>query len=295
MAEGLFYGSGTALVTPFRGDQVDYRALERLVDDQLTGGTDALVVLGTTGEPASIRPEERDAILDCVMARAAGRVPIIVGVGSNDTRTAARLAEQARGKGADAVLAVTPYYNRASRSGLIAHFRAIADAAALPVIMYNVPGRTGMNLPPDVVAELAKHPNLCAVKEASGSLRQMTDLAAACGDGVAVYSGNDDAVLPAMALGARGVISVAANIIPTAMHEMTTAWLRGDPVRCRELQLAWLPLIRMLFDEVSPIPVKAALSMMGRIEETYRLPMTPLALPAKSRLREEMGRMGLIE
>ena len=190
MAEGLFYGSGTALVTPFRGDQVDYRALERLVDDQLTGGTDALVVLGTTGEPASIRPEERDAILDCVMARAAGRVPIIVGVGSNDTRTAARLAEQARGKGADAVLAVTPYYNRASRSGLIAHFRAIADAAGLPVIMYNVPGRTGMNLPPDVVAELAKHPNLCAVKEASGSLRQMTDLAAACGDGVAVYSGS---------------------------------------------------------------------------------------------------------
>ena len=214
MSNPLFYGCGTALVTPFKGRRVDYDALEGLIDWQLEEGADALIVLGTTGEPATVSASERPAVIECAVARVRRRVPVIVGTGANDTREAVRLSIEAQALGADALLVVTPYYNRASRSGLMAHFNAVADSVALPVIMYNVPGRTGVNLPPETVAALARHPNLCAVKDASGDLRQLTDLAAACGEGVAVYCGNDDQVVPAMALGARGVISVAANVIP---------------------------------------------------------------------------------
>ena len=230
----------------------------------------------------------------CAAARGDRRAPLIVGTGSNDTRRAASLSAEAQRLGADAVLAVTPYYNRASREGLIRHFNAIADSVDLPVIMYNVPSRTGVNLSADTVAQLARHPNLCAVKEASGSLRQMTDLALACGDGVAVYCGNDDQVVPAMALGARGVISVAANIIPGPMHEMAMDWLRGEGKRSLDAQLKYLPLIRRLFDEVSPIPAKAALSIMGKVENTLRLPLYPLDEDREELLRREMKRLKLI-
>ena len=293
MSNALFYGSGVALVTPFRGDDVDEAALERLIDWQIDSGTDALVILGTTGEPCTVTTSERGRIIECAVARAAGRVPVIVGAGSNDTRTATRLAAQARSLGADGVLAVTPYYNRPGRAGVIAHFRAVADAAELPVIMYNVPSRTGVNLEPEWVAELAKHPYLCAVKEASGNLNQLTGLAAACGDGVAIYSGNDDQVLPALALGARGVISVAANIIPALMHEMVDAWLRGEPERCRALQLESLPMIRVLFSQTNPIPVKAALAQMEKIENTLRLPLTPLEGEGLEALKKELRRWGI--
>ena len=291
MHSALFYGSGVALVTPFRGNRVDYDALERLIDWQLDAGTDAIVVLGTTGEPSTISDSERAGIIECAAAQIAKRAPLIVGTGSNDTRTAIRHSVEAQLLGADALLVVTPYYNRASRTGLVRHYTAIADKVDIPIIMYNVPGRTGVNLPPEVVAELARHPNLCAVKEASGSLRQMVDLASACGDGVAIYSGNDDQVVPAMALGARGVISVAANVIPAQMHEMAAGWLRGDTKRCMALQLRWLPLIRALFSEVNPIPVKAALSMMGLCENALRLPLVPLdegqCAPLKEILEQE--------
>lgn len=290
----LFYGCATALVTPFRGGKVDFDALQALIDWQIEEGVDALVLLGTTGEPACVSEPERRAILECAAARIAGRVPLIAGAGSNDTRTAIRHCMEAQRIGADALLVVTPYYNRTSRTGLIAHYTAIADSVRLPIIMYNVPGRTGMNLPPEVVAELAKHPNLCAVKEASGSLSQLTDMAAVCGGGLALYSGNDDQVLPAMALGARGVISVAANLIPATMHEMAAGWLRGDPDRCRELQLEYLPLLRMLFSEVNPIPVKAALSMMGRAENELRLPLVPLDEDRSGALLQMLMRFGLV-
>ena len=294
MHGNLFYGCGTALVTPFKGSRVDYDALEKLIDWQLDSGIDAVVILGTTGEPATITESERPAVIECAVARVRRRVPVIVGTGANDTREAVRLSIEAQALGADALLVVTPYYNRASRAGLIGHYNAVADAVDIPIIMYNVPGRTGVNLDADTVAELAKHPNLCAVKEASGSLRQMTDLARTCGDGVAVYCGNDDQVPPAMALGARGVISVAANIIPGAMHDMAMSALNGDMKRCREAQVKYLPLIRRLFDEVNPIPVKAALAMLGRIEDTLRLPLCPLDGEKREQLRRELKRMELV-
>ena len=294
MHGNLFYGCGTALVTPFRGSRVDYDALEGLIDWQIESGADALVVLGTTGEPPTITGSERGAIIECAAARIAGRVPLIVGTGSNDTRKAAAQSMEAQRLGADALLVVTPYYNKASREGLIAHYNAVADSVDLPIILYNVPGRTGLNLAPEVVAELARHPNLCAVKEASGSLAQMTELARLCGDGLAIYCGNDDQAVPALALGARGVISVAANVIPAQMHALAADWLRGETRRCLEAQMKYLPLIRLLFSEVSPIPVKAALSMMGRIENTLRLPLCPLAGDKQERLREEMARLGLL-
>ena len=294
MHGNLFYGCGTALVTPFKGNRIDFDAMEALIDWQLDSGADALVVLGTTGEPSTISGSERPAIIECAAARCAHRAPLIVGTGSNDTRRAVAQSEQAQRLGADALLVVTPYYNKASRAGLIGHYNAVADAVDIPIIMYNVPGRTGVNLDADTVAELAKHPNLCAVKEASGSLRQMTDLARTCGDGVAVYCGNDDQVPPAMALGARGVISVAANIIPGAMHDMVLSALNGDMKRCREAQVKYLPLIRRLFDEVNPIPVKAALAMLGRIEDTLRLPLCPLDGEKREQLRRELKRMELV-
>ena len=295
MHGNLFYGCCTALVTPFKGNRVDYDALEGLIDWQLDSGVDAVCVLGTTGEPSTVSDSERAAIVECAAARCAHRAPLIVGAGSSDTRQAVSRSIEARRLGADALLVVTPYYNRASRAGLIGHYNAVADSVDIPVIMYNVPGRTGMNLDADTVAELAKHPNLCAIKEASGSLRQLTDLALACGDGVAVYCGNDDQVVPAMALGARGVISVAANIIPGPMRDMAANWLKGEARKCLEAQVRYLPLIRRLFDEVSPIPVKAALSMMGRIENTLRLPLCPLDAERQEQLRREMKRMGIVD
>ena len=237
MHGNLFYGCGTALVTPFRGNRIDFDALERLIDWQLDCGADAIVVLGTTREPATVTESERSAIIECAAARCLHHAPLVVGTGSNDTRRAIAQSIEARRLGADALLVVTPYYNRASRAGQVGHFNAVADSVDIPVIMYNVPARTGVNLDPDTVAELAKHPNLCAVKEASGNLRQMTDLARACGDGIAVYCGNDDSVTAAMALGARGVISVAANLIPGVMGDMVSDWLRGEPKKCLEAQL----------------------------------------------------------
>ena len=294
MHGNLFYGCGTALVTPFKGNRVDYDALERLIDWQIECGVDALVVLGTTGEPSTLSGSERSAVIECAAARCGGRVPLIVGTGANDTRKAAAQSVEAQRLGADALLVVTPYYNKASWEGLIAHYLAVADSVELPVILYNVPGRTGLNLPPEVVAELAKHPNLCAVKEASGNLRQMTELARVCGEGVAVYCGNDDQVVPAMSLGARGVISVAANVVPDRMHALAADWLRGEAKRSLEAQVKLLPLIDALFSDVNPIPVKAALAMMGRIENTLRLPLCPLSEEKQDRLREIMEGSGLL-
>ena len=294
MQNALFYGCGTARVTPFKGNRVDFDALENLIDWQIDEGADALVVLGTTGEPATVTDPERQAIIECAVARAGRRLPVIVGTGSNDTRTAIRHTVEAQNAGADAVLAVTPYYNRTSQAGLVEHFTAIADRAEVPVFMYNVPGRTGMNLEPATVAELARHPNLRAVKEASGDLRQMVDLAAACGEGVAVYCGNDDQVIPALSLGARGVISVAGNVIPRQMHEMVMLWLRGAFDKALTLQMRVLPLIRALFCEVSPIPVKCALRQMGLIEETLRLPLTPLSEAKAGLVARELKRCELI-
>lgn len=294
MQNNLFYGSGVALVTPFHENRVDFDSLEKLIDWQIDSNTDALIVLGTTGEPCTISDEERNDIIECAQSRCAGRIPLIIGVGSNNTSKAIRYAAEAQQLGADALLAVTPYYNRASRQGLIEHYTSIANSVEIPVIMYNVPSRTGVNLEPEVVAELAKHPMLCAVKDANSNPSHMMELARLCGDGIAIYSGNDDNVLQSMALGAHGVISVAANIIPNQMHAMVMSWIHGDAKACRDQQLEWLPLIRQLFTEVSPIPVKAALSMMGKLEDSLRLPLVPLASNHREELRREMLRQNLI-
>ena len=294
MQNQLFYGSGVALVTPFCGRRVDYDALENLIDWQIDSDTDALVVLGTTGEPSTLSDAERSAVIECAVGRNARRVPLIVGAGSNDTRAAVRHAVEAQMLGADALLVVTPYYNRASRQGLIEHFTAIADQVAIPIILYNVPSRTGVCLDPSTVAELAKHPNIRALKDACADTAHMTDMARLCGEGLAIYCGNDDCVLQSMALGAHGVISVAANIIPGEMHALAMNWIRGDAKACREKQFEWLPLIRLLSAEVNPIPVKAALSMMGKTEDNLRLPLVPLAPTHRENLRREMKRTGLI-
>ncbi len=295
MQGNLFYGCGTALVTPFRGNRIDFDALENLIDGQIDADIDALVVLGTTGEPESISEAERSAIIECALARCARRVPMIVGTGANDTRTAIRRAVEAQMLGADALLVVTPYYNRASNQGLIEHYTAIADRVEIPIIMYNVPSRTGVNLEPRVVAELAKHPMLCALKDACTDAAHMTDMARLCGDGIAIYSGSDECVLQALALGAHGLISVAANVIPSEMHALTMSWIRGDTKACRNLAFHWMPLINCLSSEVNPIPVKAALGMMGKLEEMLRLPLAPLDAVRREALRRELKRQSLIE
>ena len=290
----LFYGSGVALVTPFRDQAVDYERLEKLIEWQIEAGTDALIVLGTTGEPSTIAPAERSAIIECAVERCAGRIPVYVGTGSNCTRTAIAQSVEAQRLGADGLLVVTPYYNKASQRGLIEHYNAIADSVEVPIIVYNVPGRTGLNLPPEVMLELAKHPLLCGFKEAATNPAQLMRLFELLGDGIAIYSGNDDLVLPMMALGARGVISVAANVAPAQVHAMAMGWLRGEIDASRRLQFDLLPLIRALFSEVSPIPVKAALAMMGRIADELRLPLVPLDDARRDVLRREMQQLGLI-
>lgn len=294
MRNALFYGSGVALVTPFSGGRIDLGALEALIHWQIDMLTDAIIVLGTTGEPCTIAPMERAALIERAVSCVAGRVPLIVGAGANDTRTAIACAEQAQALGADGLLVVTPYYNKASREGLLAHYWAIADSVDIPIIAYNVPSRTGMNMPPEVVAELLKHPMIRGVKEASGDIKQMQRLAALC-PGAAIYAGNDDQAYAMMALGARGVISVVANVLPTAMHEMAASYLRGDVELSREMQFALLDIADALFCEVSPIPVKAALSMMGRIEEELRLPLTPLEGEKRAALRKALAAWELVE
>lgn len=295
MQGNLFYGCATALITPFHGNRIDFDALEQLIDWQIDSGIDALVILGTTGEPCSLSDAERSSIVECAVARCARRVPLIIGAGSNDTRIAVRHAVDAQMLGADALLVVTPYYNKSSRQGLIEHFTAIADRSDIPVIMYNVPSRTGVNLSPEIVAELAKHPMLSALKDACGDTGHMSEMARQCGEGLSIYCGNDDCVLQAMALGARGAISVASNILPAEMRELTASWIRGDTRTCRELQFRLLPMIRLLSGEVNPIPIKAALSLMEKCEETLRLPLVPLEKALRQRLVQEMKTLGLLE
>lgn len=295
MLGNLFYGSGTALITPFRGSRVDYDRLEQLIDWQIDSETDALIILGTTGEPSTISPSERSAIIECAVSRCAGRVPLYVGTGANDTRAAVAQSIEAERLGADGLLVVTPYYNKASASGLTEHYMTIADSVHLPIIVYNVPGRTGLSMPPDVMLQLARHPLLCAYKDASGSIAHAMRIFELAGDGIAMYSGNDDLVLPMMALGARGVISVAANIVPRQMHAMAVSYLRGDTGACRGLQFALLPLIRALFAEVSPIPVKAAMQLMELCEGTLRLPLTALEAGKLEALKREMRALKLIQ
>ena len=276
MKNTVFTGAATALITPLTKDGIDYEQFGRLIDWQIESGIDALVSVGTTGEGSTLTHEEHVEAIKFSVERTAGRVPVIAGTGSNDTAYAIELTQEACRAGADAMLLVAPYYNKATQKGLIASFEAVADASSKPCILYNVPGRTGCNILPATVAALADHPNIVAIKEACGDISQIAELAALVGDKIDIYSGNDDQIVPIMALGGKGVISVLSNLMPAQTSAICHKFLQGDVAGSRELQLKLLPLVNALFSEVNPIPVKAAMAAMGFGENYLRLPLTPM-------------------
>ncbi len=294
MNERLFRGLGTALVTPFRGGDVDWAAYDNLIERQIAAGTEALIVCGTTGEPAALTARERDALIRRAVEVCNGRCAVIAGTGANDTSRAIELSRQAQAAGADALLLVTPYYNKTTQAGLIAHYTAVAGSVDLPMILYNVPSRTGLNLLPETAAALCRHGNICGIKEASGNISQIAELARLCGDEIALYSGSDDQTLAVLALGGQGVISVAGNVCPELMREITARWFAGDMAGSRARQLSLLPLIGALFAEVNPIPVKAALSMLALCEADVRLPLVPATKLCRARLIDAMRALALI-
>ena len=290
----IFRGIATAMVTPMTATGVDYDALARFIDFQLEEGINALVAVGTTGESATLTPQERKEVIRFTVERVAGRVPVIAGTGTNNTQHVLEFTKSACDDGADAVLVVTPYYNKATQAGLIAHFTAVADASDKPVILYNVPSRTGCNLLPDTVAVLAKHPNIAAIKEASGNMGQVVELAAKCGDDIAIYSGEGGITLPILSMGGQGCISVASNVVPKTMVSLADTFFRGDVAEAARMQRELWPLIHLLFCEVTPIPAKAAVSAMGYGEEHIRLPLTPMEDAHRAALYAEMKKLGVL-
>ena len=295
MKNTIFEGVATALITPMLEDgSIDYEAFGRIIDWQIEQGVNAIVSVGTTGEGSTLDDAEHKAAMKFTVDRVAGRVPVIAGTGSNDTAYAISLTEYACEIGADAMLLVTPYYNKATQEGLYQSFKLIADKSTKPCILYNVPSRTGCNLLPATVARLADQPNIVAVKEACGSISQVAELAHAVGDKIDIYSGNDDQIVPILSLGGKGVISVLSNIMPAETVEMCNAFFRGDVAKSRKLQLDLLPLIDALFCEVNPIPVKAACAAMGFGGNYLRLPLTPMAKENEEKLLALMKEQNLI-
>ena len=290
----VFTGCGTALITPFKGGEIDYEAFDRIIEEQIEGGVDALIAAGTTGEPATMTWEEHLAVIEHVAKRAAGRVPVIAGTGSNSTKEAVEAAKACRDSGAVAQLVVTPYYNKTSQEGLIAHFLTIADSDTLPVIVYNVPSRTGINIEPMTLKTICEHPRVVAVKEANGDVPQALEKLRLCGDQAAFYSGNDDLIAPLMACGYQGVISVLSNVMPRETADMAHLLLRGETAKGAALQLKYLPFIKALFSETSPIPCKAAMGMMGKCDEEVRLPLVPMQPARRAAMESIMKELGLL-
>lgn len=273
----IFKGSGTALITPFVDDKVDFESLDYLLDTQIKGGINALVINGTTGEPTTMTHDERTAVAKFAIDKVKSKIPVILGAGSNNTYTAIEYAKEAEALGADGVLVVTPYYNKATQNGIYAHYKALNDSINIPIVMYNVPGRTGLNMLPTTVARLCELKNIQAVKEASGNVSQMMEIKHLCGDNIDLYSGDDGLIFPCMAVGGIGVISVASNIIPQYISDLTRRFLSGDYVGARNMQFDIHDLVDALFCEVNPIPVKTAAYLMGIINSDYmRLPMTKM-------------------
>jgi len=272
----LFKGSGVAIVTPFSKDGVDFDKLGELLDLHLKQGTDAIIICGTTGESSTMSDDEKKAAIKYTVEKIAGRIPVIAGTGSNDTHHSIELSKYAEGVGCDGLLCVTPYYNKTTQKGLIAHYTAIADAVNIPIIVYNVPGRTGLNVNPDTLKILSKHKNIVAVKEASGNISQIVEIGTFCNDEFYMYSGNDDQVVPLLSVGGIGVISVVANIAPKEMHDMVIKYLDGDVNGAKELQLKIKALNDALFCEVNPIPVKTAMNLLGYQVGELRLPLTDM-------------------
>ena len=290
----MFKGSIVAIVTPFNNGSVDYEKLRELVEFQIAGGTDAIVPCGTTGEASTLDYDEHMEVIRTVIDQVKKRVPVIAGTGSNSTAEAIELSQKAKEAGADGVLLVTPYYNKPTQEGLVRHYTAIADAVAIPQILYNVPGRTGVNMLPETVARLAPNRNIVAIKEATGSLQQASEVIALCGDQIDVLSGDDFITFPMMACGAKGVISVLANIMPKTVGDLTDAFFAGDLAKARQLHLDTLKIGNAMFIESNPIPVKTALGLMGKCSDELRLPLCPMGEANKAKLAAIMKEYKLI-
>ena len=291
----IFTGCGVAIATPFNEDgTVDYEAYRDLINWQIDEGIDAIIACGTSGEASTLDDEEHIETIRFCVDVAAGRVPVIGGAGSNDTRHGINLAKRIEATGVDGLLLVTPYYNKCSQQGLIEHYTATADAVSIPCILYSVKGRTGVNIAPETVVELAKHPNIVAIKEASGDIAQVAEICRLVPDDFAVYSGNDDMVVPLLALGGVGYISVIANIMPKESVEMSRSFMEGNIERARELQLSMKPIIDAMFADVNPIPVKVALAKMNKMKPYFRLPLCPPTAEVDQRIEAEMKKMNLI-
>lgn len=296
MKKTIFTGAGVAIVTPMNPDEsINFDRLGQIIDNQIENGTDAIVICGTTGESATMTDQEHVDCIEYAVKRVNGRVPVVAGAGSNHTSYAVWMSKEAKRVGADALLHVTPYYNKTSQTGLIRHFNAVADVTDLPIILYNVPSRTGVNITPATYRELAKHPNIVAAKEASGNISQIAQIAQACGDELDLYSGNDDQIVPLLSLGAKGVISVLSNIMPRETHDICRLFFEGKIAESRALQLKLLPLINALFSDVNPIPVKEAMNMMGWECGECRLPLVSMQPQAKEHLRVLMQEQGLVK
>lgn len=290
----VFKGVATAVITPFNENGVDYDAFAKIIDWQIDSGIDGLVVCGTTGEASTLTDEEHRQVIDFAVKQVAGRVPVIAGTGSNDTAYAIELTKHACESGADAVLLVTPYYNKCTQKGLVALFTELADISAKPVILYNVPSRTGINIEPKTYAELAEHPNISGFKEANGNISKIVETMSYVQGKLDMYSGNDDQIVPLMALGGVGVISVLSNIMPSRTREICNSFFEGDIERAAKLQYRYHAIIDALFSEVNPIPVKAAMNEMGFCKDIIRLPLTNMEKPNHQKLVELMKGFGLV-
>ena len=291
----IIKGAGVAIVTPMTADgEVNYEVLGEMLEAQIAGGTDAIIICGTTGESATLSEEEHSAVIRYAIKKVNKRIPVIAGTGSNCTATAIKLSKEAEKDGADGLLLVTPYYNKATQKGLIAHYTAIAKAVSLPIILYNVPSRTGCNLQPETIAALVKNvKNIVGVKEASGNISQIAKVKLLCGDDIDLYSGNDDQVEPILSLGGIGVISVLSNVAPKETHNMVMDYLNGDVDKARQMQLKAIPLIDALFSEVNPIPVKKALNLMGWEAGPLRAPLTEMEASHAEVLKKTMKDFGI--
>ncbi len=295
MKDVIFQGAGVAIITPFTEDGVNYEELGRIIEDQIAGGTDSIVITGTTGESATMTDEEHKEAIRYTVEKVNGRIPVVAGTGSNETAYAVQLSQYAEKVGADGLLLVTPYYNKCTQKGLIKHFTTIADAVNIPVILYNVPSRTGVKIQVDTFAELAKHPRIVGVKEASGDLSSIIRIRQACGDDLAIYSGNDDQIVPILSIGGKGVISVLSNVAPKQAHDICQLYFDGKVKEAAELQIEYMDLISELFSEVNPIPVKAAMRLEGYDAGPLRLPLTEIEPEHLENLKKAMKRHNLIK
>lgn len=294
MKQTVFTGAAVAIVTPFNERGVDFEKFGELIDYQIENGTDAIVVCGTTGESATMPDEEHISVIKYCVQRVAGRVPVIAGAGTNDTPHCIRLSKAAEECGADALLLVTPYYNKTTQKGLVKHFTMVANSVNLPIILYSVPSRTGVNIAPQTVKKLSEVENIVGIKEASGNISQVAKIAELCGDDFTIYSGNDDQIVPIMSLGGKGVISVLSNVVPAQTHDIATKYLAGDTRGALSLQLEYLELIDALFCEVNPIPVKTALNMMGQNVGSLRMPLCEMTEENEKKLRNVLKKYKLI-